>query len=973
LTVSVADFIADRLTPQQAAAALDSTREVLCLACAGSGKSRTLATRVARLISEGVPAESLVAFTFTEKAADSIKRRIAEVLEECGFSVNLIGRMYIGTIHSFCQNVLGAADARYRQFDVLDDNRLSLFLMSRYPSLHLQPLRARASGQRYFETIREVASAWKVCQDEGILVEEIAEADPELGIALTALRDALNQDQYMDFGSMIRLVVELAHNRNPAVLRELGRITHLLVDEYQDVSPSQEALIRAIHGCGANIFVVGDDDQAIYSWRGADVSNILTFAQRYPGTATHTLETNYRSTRAIVAVASQFIQDELGAERLAKNPVHASDPALREAFHFHFADRDHEAEWVTQRISQLLGTRFAERDGTVRGLTYGDFAILMRSTRSAESAGFPRHFPFTSRLANNGIRYILEAGGGPFDRPQVEVLRKTFSLLSVGNPDRNEARAFFDNEVLPAYPAADFRGFTGVLSDWGRRIHAPQGGVRQRLFPQKLLFDLLGTFGIAGNPLPPEIMQEIGLFSRMMQDVEAVYLSVDSTARFQQVARFLEFIADGGYNSGTDDVVLQPDAVTVGTVHSVKGLEFPVVFIVDTQAGRFPANRSSYQGFLPPELIQPAVQRGAYIGTRHAEARLFYTALTRAEAFLYVSGSEHLPGGKKVNRPSEFSLRLQDAELKTSIVQLNNAFPKAPSIPRVDDNTLPTSFSDIRYYLHCPKDYRFRRNWGFSPPVPELFGFGRAVHVAVEKLHELHADTAPTSEQAAQIASETFHLKHVAASGDPVNRPGAYERAKAKAISIVEDYVGSFSGDFSHQRQIEARFEIPAQGCLITGSIDLLIRDAPEGNTRVAEVIDFKAMEAGEDPINNDDLDWTALSLQVQLYAKAAREVLGENAAVGSVHLLKDNQRIEVPIDPSAIDAAVQNVEWAVRGILSGQFPGRPHPDKCGACDFSGICPRTPEAFDASIGLPPPISTPAGPAQASVFALFQDA
>lgn len=971
MTISIAEFIAERLTSQQAAAALDPSREVLCLACAGSGKSRTLATRVARLISEGVPAESVVAFTFTEKAADSIKRRIAEVLNECGFSVNLLGRMYIGTIHSFCQNVLGAADARYRQFDVLDDNRLSLFLMSRYPSLHLQPLRARASGQRYFETIREVASAWKVCQDEGIAVEMISEADPELGIALTALRDTLDQDQYMDFGSMIRLVVELARSGNPAVLRELGRINHLLVDEYQDVSPSQEALIRAIHSQGASVFVVGDDDQAIYSWRGADVSNILTFAQRYQGAATHTLETNYRSTRSIVSLASLFISQELGAERLPKNPVQANDPTPREAFRFHFDDRDHEAEWVTQRIMQLLGTRFVERNGTIRGLTFGDFAILMRSTRGVEGAGFARHFPFTSRLASGGIRYTLEAGGSPFDRPQVEVLRQTFSLLAAGNPDRNAARVFFDNSVLPAYPAAHFDRFAAVLSDWGRRIHAPQGGVRQRLFPQKLLFDLLATFGISDNLLPPEIRQEIGLFSRMMQDVEAVYLSIDSTARFEQVARFLEFIADGGYNSGTDEVVLQPDAVTVGTVHSVKGLEFPVVFIVDAQSGRFPANRSNYRGFLPAELIQPAVRRGAYIGTRHAEARLFYTALTRAEAFLYVTGSEHLPGGRRANRPSEFSLRLQDEELRTAIAQLDNAFPTAPSSPRVDDNTLPTSFSDIRYYLHCPMDYRFRRNWGFSPPVPELFGFGRAVHVAVEKLHELHADAAPTPEQAAQITNETFHLKHVAASGDPVNRPGAYERAKAKAVSIVEEYVEAFSTDFEHRRQIEARFEIPAQGCLITGSIDLLIREEPERRVREAEVIDFKAMEAGDDPFNGDELDWTALSLQVQLYAKAAREVLGENAAVGSVHLLKDNQRIEVPIDMVAIDAAVKNVEWAVRGILAGQFPARPHSDKCRVCDFGGICHRTPAPFDASIGLPPPISTPVGPVQVAAFALFQ--
>lgn len=161
MTTSIEDLILKTLTPDQASAALDRNREVLCLACAGSGKSQTLAFRVTRLISEGIPPASIVAFTFTDKAAESIKRRIAQTLVTAGFSPNLIGLMYIGTIHSFCQNLLGKADARYRQYDVLDDNGLILFLMSRYSELQIQILRPRC-GNRYFETIREVASAWKL-------------------------------------------------------------------------------------------------------------------------------------------------------------------------------------------------------------------------------------------------------------------------------------------------------------------------------------------------------------------------------------------------------------------------------------------------------------------------------------------------------------------------------------------------------------------------------------------------------------------------------------------------------------------------------------------------------------------------------------------------------------------------------------------------------------------------------------------
>jgi len=212
-----------------------------------------------------------------------------------------------------------------------------------------------------------------------------------------------------------------------------------------------------------------------------------------------------------------------------------------------------------------------------------------------------------------------------------------------------------------------------------------------------------------------------------------------------------------------------------------------------------------------------------------------------------------------------------------------------PAAPRqeFDEATLPTSFSEIKYYLNCPMDYRFRKGYGFSPPVPELFGYGRVVHVAIEKLHELFTDRAPTPVEAEEIAERYFHLKHIAASRDPINRPGAYERAKAKAREIAADYVEGYADDFNQQREVEVRFEIPARGCLITGAIVLLMRRNEHGEIVEAHVLDFKTMEGGENPNANQKLDWRELSLQVQLYAKAARDVLGENAATGSIHLLK--------------------------------------------------------------------------------------
>src|SRR5690606_29351345 len=138
---------------------------------------------------------------------------------------------------------------------------------------------------------------------------------------------------------------------------------------------------------------------------------------------------------------------------------------------------------------------------------------------------------------------------------------------------------------------------------------------------------------------------------------------------------------------------------------------------------------------------------------------------------------------------------------------------------RISDDVLPTSYSQIRYYLRCPMDYRFRQSFGFSPPIPDMFGFGRTVHTAVGKLHERFPHVGPTFEEARAIAEDVFHLKHVPQARDPIHNPGPYERAKEAASRIVEQYARDFQADFVRSRQVEVRFEIPARGCLITGAI----------------------------------------------------------------------------------------------------------------------------------------------------------
>lgn len=960
--MDIEDVLREHLTPDQYAAATDPGTSILALACAGSGKSRTLAYRVAWLIANGARPDSIVAFTFTEKAADSIKLRIGQALRAAGLEPTALGAMFIGTIHAYCKDLLGDIDARYRQFEVLDDNRLKLYLISRYSQLGLWDLQDASRG-RYFEIIRQVADAWTLTNDELLSIDAIENHDPDLARVLRSIDEGLDRDCYIDFSLMIRRVVDALEANDPAALAALERLSHLHVDEYQDVNPSQEILIERMSSSAETVMVLGDDDQALYAWRGADVTNILEFSDRHPGTSEHTLSTNFRSTPPIVEAADSFIAGELGPSRIDKDPQAEPYDGPRDLRRLWFEDRPAEATWVAERIELLLGSSYEEKSGRIRGLTPSDFAILMRSTRMEEQAGPPRHAAFTSALEGLGIPFSLEAGGSVFDRAQVRVIREAFELLRDSSPSRTTARELFDQSIQPVYPHANFTQFTGVLTHWGRQIHGPSNTnpaaptARRRVYPQQLVHDLLGAFGLAGSDFDPGTMRDIGSFSQMMQDAETVYLSIDSTARFKQILNFLQQIAEKGYDTGTDELLSRPDAVTVATVHKMKGLEFPCVFVVDVEAVRFPKRRSRYSGWLPAEVMSDAIARQAYQSTPEEEARLFYTALTRAERYLYVTGARLLPGAAREKRQSSYFQRLVGDELLEDPAGTPQGLTQTTPQRRIEENILPTTYSDIRYYLRCPHDYLLRKSYRFSPPIVDMFGFGLTVHASLAKLHEQFPDGPPTADEARRVAEEVFHLKHVPPSREPDTNPGPFERARDAAGQIASTYADSYGDDFARARKVEARFEIPLNDAVISGAIDLMLVEDDEGNIVEAEVVDFKSMEGGEDPELNEQLEWTDLVLQVQLYAKAAREVLGENAQTGHVHLLKDNKRISIPVDDDAVQAAVDNVEWAVNRIHAEDFPMRPSRSKCDACDFKSLCPKSTESF-ATADTPPPLHVP---------------
>lgn len=746
----------------------------------------------------------------------------------------------------------------------------------------------------------------------------------------------------------------------------IEKFKYLFVDEYQDINPIQEEFIKTLSGFLDMLFVVGDDDQAIYGWRGANVQNILTFEDRYEDVKVHKLLVNFRSTKAIIETANSFVQKTIPFERLPKEIRYHKNGNIQDLRNLWFQTREDEAEWVAQRIKSLIGTTYIEYnpDGTEknrRGLTYSDFAVLIRGIRSQK--GENKDVQFVNAMRELNIPVKTSGEGGIFDRPYAQCILSIMELLRNGTGvNRIDAEKCFNELVLPIFPEADKNKYFKVLQEWYSNIYAPTTSARRKVYPQNFLHQLADALNLR-TVNDETALRDLGLFSDIIKDVEQTYVSIDSEWRYREMLNFLENIAQN-YELDSVDYISKVDAVNVSTIHKVKGLEYPVVFVVDLVNQRFPGKRGQYNGILPEELMTNAIDRGAYGNRAEDEARLFYTAITRAERLLYLTGSEIHPGLKTKKKHSVFTADLKHSDMRYD-TSLDILADKIEPVPRFDDNELPTDFSSVKSYLTCPFMYKLQNIYGYNAAVPELFGFGQTTHTILERLHQKYKDRIPTEKEIFDIVEDTFMLKHVFPSNDPINRPGSYERAKNLVHEIMKKYVDTYSDDFCRIRQDEARFELLVDEALITGSIDLLLKEDKTKNINAAEVIDFKSMEV---PDGLEEFDWREMSLQVQLYSRAAKEVIGENAETGYVHTLKNNKRVEVPVDETAVKNAIGAIEWAVKGILQEDFPMRACSSNCKNCDYRALCRQEREPFKRQ-ELPPVINTPVGE---RVIAAFEE-
>jgi DNA helicase-2/ATP-dependent DNA helicase PcrA len=607
------------LEGEAAAAVAHRGGHVQIIAAAGAGKTEVVAQRVAALLADGEDAASIVAFTFTDKAAEELKDRIRErVTARLGEgAADQLGQLFVGTIHGFCFRLLQTHVPTYETYTPLDPNQLVNLL---YREARRLGLKQFDKDNKLFRGIAAFLKTVDVVENELI--------DPET-LPLDNFRAALRQYytmldgyRFMSFGMQIVRAVQALED--PAVHAKVtGRLRHLIVDEYQDVNPAQERLIALLSqpiGC-AELVVVGDDDQAVYAWRGSDVSNIVSFADRYDGVAQFRLLVNRRSRPSIVELANSFAQtipDRLAKQMGKHRP--ADGPAVSIAIGFE--DEETEADQIAMDVEQLHN----------RGVPYRDMAILVRGR-----VAYPR---ILESLEFAGIP--VQPGGrtGLFEQPEAAVLGATYAWLATIDwaPGRFVKRAQIDLPFL----LRDFESAFGVPTAKLNPIRDHLLAWKQSTAVKDFNVDLVGDFytllaliGVsAWDTTDQHIRNRLGTIARFTS-VLADYETATRRSRrdpdnpgeqvggaigdewfYRNFALLLVNYANGSYEDFDGEEDLLSDAVALGTVHGAKGLEWPVVFLPSLTAGRFPSSKTGTTGtwLVPRELFNAPRYEGAGLG-----------------------------------------------------------------------------------------------------------------------------------------------------------------------------------------------------------------------------------------------------------------------------------------------------------------------------------------------------------------------
>ncbi|MCQ9207925.1 MAG: ATP-dependent helicase [Omnitrophica bacterium] len=960
------------LNAKQKEAARHDQGPLLIIAGAGTGKTAVIARRIAQLIaSKKAKPEEILALTFTDKAAAEMEERV-DLLVPYGYT-----DIWISTFHAFGDRILRENALELGldpEFTVLTRADQIIFLREHLYEFALDYYRPKSDPARFlqalvilFSRLRDEDVSWEEYLEyarklqkqsqlspQDIELAEDARSQIELAGAYEKYQKLLMKEGKVDFANQVYLTLHLFRRRPRVLKRYQKQFKYILVDEFQDTNFSQFQLVKLLAEAHKNIVVVGDDNQSIFKFRGAAISNILKFTDYYSQVKQIVLTENYRSTQTILDQAYRLIKyndpDTLEVKCNISKELIAREKKGPDIQHLHFDTGSNEADEVA---------RIIEEKAAKKGISFGDIAILVRSNNDAQSflralnmRLIPWRFSGNQGLYNQQeIRFLisfLRAIADPDDSISLYHLVSFSGVYNLDMADLTRCLNWADKKnrsLFTVFSQLDKIRELGPISSKSR--------AKIRKIVEDINHYLKETRNLSTGRLLYSFLQQSGYIKRLVKEESLV-----NEQRIKNIARFFNIVANfanltdqdhlpnfvqhldmlisAGDDPATSEADFDLEAVNVLTLHKAKGLEFHTVFLVNLVQGRFPWPRRREPIEMPLELVKDILPSGDY--HIQEERRLFYVGMTRAKKELYFTSSLDY-GGKRARKVSQFvyealGLSPQKPEvIKMQAVQEIERFasPAAgPSIkekPLTPDMLLGLSFRQIDDYLTCPLKYKYVHILRIPIMRHHSVVYGSAIHKAILDFYQAKINKRKFSEEDLTQSFQDAWINEGFLSR-------AHEEQRfTQGKQTLKDFYNR-EKDKNIPTYIEQQFNFVLDHDKVVGRWDR-IDQTPEG----AVIVDFKT----SDTINKQKQADKRVkeSLQLSIYALAYSIIKGELPVRVEFHfvdtgLVGSSKRTEADLEKTK-----KLIKQASSGIRAREFPAKPEYFACTWCAYREVCPYT--------------------------------
>lgn len=878
--------------------------------------------------------ENIIAFTYTEKAAGELKNRIYEIVKTEIGELKGMADMYIGTIHGWCFKMLQTYHYDYQKYEVLDEIRLKLFVDRHFKNIGMKDITmidSPETAMKMFIDTDKFIQIMNIIREAN--VKPGCQLPPHIQEALQKYETILTSNGYLDFGMILTKAKLHLSEKGDFYIRVTRDLKYLTVDEYQDINPIQEDIIKILFDAGTNICVVGDDDQNIYQWRGSDINFILNFRDKYGKSApmeTAELVENFRSSRGVIDVAQKLIAHN--SRRLSKEMIPRSDQDYtRDNILFNdFNNEQEENAYIAKTIKNLRGKEFKEkREDAPRGLDYSDFAILLRKWSKAEK--------IIEMFDKEGIPYITGGVNKLFETKEVKAALGIFEYLQA----ELDAAQLAELWLAVAPGRINEAKINFAIEQLAGKVPIAEKTKYFEFNLQQIFWEFLNDTDIREETFSDEIEKHentigeikfynLGKFSQVINDFESINFKTGNTSFY--LFSFLNFVRHAAvdyYPEGwINNTYKTPNAVQIITVHQAKGLEFPVVFIPGMNRNYFPAKKKggiSEWKFLDESIIEGADRYKGTDPNDEDERRLLYVAITRSKKYLFITRAPH-DSNRLYQKPSAFLNEISNSQYILSSKNETYNLLKFDPQPNDSTNNIDLNFSILKDFFDC--SYRFKLNsiYGFAPPLSPFMGFGQTVHNALAEIHKRSHE----QEQIQESDTEEIVARH---ENLPYAPPKAKEDMQKSIKKVVSDYIRDNKGEFKNIQFVEQDIQLNlGDGIFVSGRIDLIKKTDFEGKLETT-IIEFKSKDASQKRETTEE--------QLYLYGLGHKELTGNKADFINVYVLdseKGGKGFPMKLEEEHLIHIQRKVREVVEHIRAKNFSKVNKWEICKNCDQYLIC-----------------------------------